>query len=278
MADLVVTMNVPMLQDLPGETLRGNTFIAKGLLDSSEIISDAVIDASKNIANSIENCGYEISRSIIASSQNVLLGLNRIADELERNNKTQEYYMLLKEIEKFEDYCIEHNIIKNVYSKIDLKPIKEIDEDEEDITFYEAKGLVIFVGNKICDIEEISIRLLMSPISVVATSILKYSGKDLGLSLPSYNKVEEKFWTTTHTLSELRKAILYSGCKDYNMFKAEYTLEQEEIISKHATKLLDIVSLIKQNICLNNLRTLHAQLRSAVRDYKIETAMANCSN
>lgn len=71
---------------------------------------------------------------------------------------------------------------------------------------------------------------------------------------------------------------MYSGCKDYNMFKAEYTLEQEEIISKHATKLLDIVSLIKQNICLNNLRTLHAQLRSAVRDYKIETAMANCSN
>lgn len=274
MTNLVVTTNVPILQDLPEDILRGNAFITEGLLDSSEIISDTVIDASKNIANSIENCGYEISRSIIASSQNVLLGLNRIADELERNNKTQEYYMLLKEIEKFEDYCIEHNIIKSVYSKLDLNPIREIDEDEENITFYEAKGLVIFVGNKICDIEEISIRSLMAPISVVATSILKYSGADLGLSLPSYSK----FLTTTHTLSELRKAILYSGCKDYNMFKAEYTVEQEEIISKHATKLLDILSLIKQNICLNNLRTLHAQLRSAVRDHKIKTVMVNCSN
>lgn len=245
--------------------------------NAAKIQAKTSIVCSEIMAKSIQNCGYEISRGIINSSKNLFLGLNRIADELEQNNKIQEYYMLLNEIEKFEDYCIQHNIIKSVYEKIDLNPIKEINEDEENITLDEAKGFVVLMGNKICDIEEIAVRSLMSPISVVATSILKHSGLDLGISLPCYDNITREL-LATNTLSGVRKAILYSGCNDYHILKEEYTVEQEKFISQHATKILDMVHLINQNICLINLRTLHAKLRSAVREHKITTAMAICNN
>lgn len=70
----------------------------------------------------IADSNKEIARSIFNSSKLILQGLNRIADELERKRKTEEYYLLLEKIELFEEQIIaKGGDLKKIYDEMEFE-------------------------------------------------------------------------------------------------------------------------------------------------------------
>lgn len=78
-----------------------------------------------------------IAQSIMKSSQILATSIENLTNEIERKNKMDEYYMLLKEIEQYEDTLMELKCFTEAYEKMDLVeiPIINIDRCEAEILY-----------------------------------------------------------------------------------------------------------------------------------------------
>lgn len=171
------------IEELGGANKCGYELIADSMDKMSLSITKGAVNIKKGL-NKIAEAGlmigqsnYQISRSILDASKTIFSGLNNIADVMERNNRTQEYYMLLKEIENYENYCIEHKIIGKVYETMDLNPIPTLEQYSND----DIHAFVYYVTCSGCSnieiIKKISTNTGVSPIVLVANALLSFDKK-----------------------------------------------------------------------------------------------------
>lgn len=119
--------------------------VAEQIKEAAQEIGRATKKAGKDISRSISRVtysideiaksNYDISQSIKQGAVKIFNGLGKISDEMERNNKVKEYYMLQKEIEEYEDWLIEHGLFKQVYDNIQIEETEELHISQEDIIF-----------------------------------------------------------------------------------------------------------------------------------------------
>ncbi len=121
--------------------------IAESIERSAQIKREAIEDASElnaraNVVGAIMQAraidevaesNYQISQSIKQQMTLYFKGLTKIASVTEQNSKVKEYYMLQKEIEQYEDWLIERNLIKRAYEEIELVKKEKVQISQKDI-------------------------------------------------------------------------------------------------------------------------------------------------
>lgn len=276
----------PVVTDIPsGEfvTIKQNTEVYgvsnQGVESASENVANALTTATHVTASAIEEGSYTVSRSIIAASRNILAGLNNIANAIEQDTKTKEFYNLLKEIEGFEDYLIEHKILKEAYQKMEIVEQKHI---ENDMTPLIAKGMTCLVGDDISIIETMAINSSQSPLTVLASLLLEH-GHSYRYDIIEINGLGERIeplaalrlrdYLDCGNINKMKYAIENTIKSLWDIYENALTPGQTHVVYEHTNKLLNIIPNINKNIELNNLRNLHLALRLAVREDKIKRAL-----
>lgn len=235
-------------------------------------IAVAQMEAAETIGNSIEKGSYQLSRQILQASRNIFLGLTSISSELERNNKMNEYYMLQKEIESYEDYLIENRIIKKVYSEMNLTKYENI----KPITTKEALDIAYILRGDTALLEEIMFQRKISPFEALLDLCHDpHIGRLFGIGDSFYKQSKEKqiseLWWSIDTNASIMKsemnAMIYSGATDKPLYS--------DRVLNSAGRLNTIINKINFEMSLNDLRNLHEALRCAVRNHKIELAMSS---
>ena len=266
---------------LPDATPKAARITHSGLVAATKDISDSIRDGSATIAKEIFPSAYEVSKSIFASSQNISLALNSISNEMERNNKQNEYYMLKRRIEEYEDYCIEHKIIKKVYEEMDLVEIPLI----ENLTVEQGCKLfcLLRLNSEVLSlIQNIVQTKLISPMeALVSLAHLGYSSKNYFISINgtdicidctdmAYKTLSEHKPNSSEVLNIFWKLADKSYCR----YSYEHSLYQNEIITL-VTRLIAVIDVCNREIGLTNLRNLYEGLEAGVRKYKLEAALVN---
>lgn len=235
-------------------------------------IAVAQMEAAETIGNSIEKGSYQLSRQILQASRNIFLGLTSISSELERNNKMNEYYMLQKEIESYEDYLIENRIIKKVYSEMNLTKYENI----KPITTKEALDIAYILRGDTALLEEIMFQKKISPFEALLDLCHDpHFGRLFCIGDSFYKQSKEKqiseLWWSIDTNASIMKsemnAMIHSGATDKPLYS--------DRVLNSAGRLNTIINKINFEMSLNDLRNLHEALRCAVRNHKIELAMSS---
>lgn len=229
-----------------------------------------------------------IAQSIMKSSQILATSIENLTNEIERKNKIDEYYMLLKEIEQYEDTLMRLKCFTEAYEKMDLVeiPIINIDECEAEI-LYEYNSRYDF--DKLI---KLSKHYLEHPLVLLSILITERENeliehKYMKRSFDVHPKVKELAENTKIGKEErIREAIKL--CTPQYVKKKEIEEEVKERYDKKVRaqegdiykayktedfyiKLSEEIENINREILLINLRKLHSELRRAVREYKIKS-------
>lgn len=165
--------------------------------------SISVIDSSpiyKSKATAISN--YLISESILNSFRNFSFLFDLYPDEIERKNKLDEYYMLLKEIDEYDNILMNFNCIEDAYSNLELVQHPTIKVDLHSLWMLASMPTKEFV-DKIMKatrhVHENPMKILSDLMSQNNIFVFDLNGKlysrlDKGIYIPLKVKIiEEKF-------------------------------------------------------------------------------------
>ncbi len=138
--------------------LEGMAMIAHSideLAKATDHVANNVLKGQKVVARS----NYEVAKSILTGSTNVLTGLMSISGEMERKNKTDEYYRLTDGIEQIEKELYEMGILKKAYDQLELIENPIIEMKEQDIKF-----LAEIFGKNLQNAQNIMCNSFISPV------------------------------------------------------------------------------------------------------------------
>lgn len=124
----------------------------------------------KNRKNAKKNA-MEIANSILNSANSVSGSINQIANEMERKNKLDEYYMLQDKITMFEEELFNIGQLDKAYDTMQLDKIPEIIVEEENI-----KMLVGIFSNSQAEFEKFKqtiIEFHMDPVELLKEYLIK---------------------------------------------------------------------------------------------------------
>ncbi len=124
-----------------GKTVGASNIIAgrnmsATILESSNLVSSSI--------SKMANSNYSISKSIKQGSLAIFKGLEKISDEMERSSKIEEYHMLQKEIEEYEDWLMNHGLLKHFYDNTQIEEMGKVQISQEEINFITS----IFCGEE----------------------------------------------------------------------------------------------------------------------------------
>lgn len=157
------------LANLSGSLVMSQHYVADKNAEALESMAQNTSEAIKLAGSDIAASNFAISKSILNASSNILFGINRIADEMERQNKLNEYYMLQKEITDLENELIEMQLIKRAYEEMTLSKIPNIELDDKKI----ATLVYLYTDSGLQKLKEVSLSNLISPFEVFNESITK---------------------------------------------------------------------------------------------------------
>lgn len=233
-----------------------------------------------------------IAQSIMKSSQILATSIENLTNEIERKNKMDEYYMLLKEIEQYEDTLMKLKCFTKAYEKMDLVEIPIINIDR-------CEAEILYDYNRSCDFDrliKLSKHYLEHPLVFLPELITEEENKrrerEHIMKEVDYFKKPRKLKsdsgvTREECMKERIRACAASTVPQYlspedvaEQIKKRYDKKvenQERDISKKYhiedfyIKLSESIENINREILLINLRKLHSELRRAVREYKIKS-------
>lgn len=108
-------------------TILASQNMATAMLESSNLLSSSITEMTKS--------NVSISQSVRQGAVTIFNGLGKISDEMERNSKINEYHMLQKEIEEYEDWLLHHGLLKQFYETVKIEKEDELHISQENIAF-----------------------------------------------------------------------------------------------------------------------------------------------
>lgn len=263
------------------------------------IIANAILD----LARVQQESAQQVAEAIITSSSNIAYSIRQVADEMERKNKLDEYYMLLDKIEQYEEELINRGVIKETYENMAIikYPTINLDErcqyllltlqDEERATLLATtkkngthpikvlENILSSTPNSWFGIEE-SHKVVLLKKERFEIPWVKWKIKEDGVYLTKEayeikigrlafcggtKKGEETFY---------KLALLGYETMGKRLIEFVYnSINDEEIakmkLNKRYPTLTSELDAINRDVQLANLRILYFQLRSALRTHKI---------
>lgn len=269
--------------------LSANSYTKKILVEEEfykepQEILNQIANSNLSIAKAEICSGKMISESIIKSSQILSNSLENLTNELERKHKLDEYYMLGREIEQYEDKLLELGCFDEAYEELNLFsiPMIYLNYDEARVLLSTLRKHVI-EPNVIKRTMELVKQHFEHPLVFLPRALYErelfyrrarfdsayrvrcdlYDTTSILLDSPKLDSPRLDDMPPLSTYEEKVKELYREFAKYPDNSGVKYTAEYVEI--------MDIINTVNREIALCNLRNLHSELRRIVRKYKIKS-------
>lgn len=181
------------------------------------------VETVQNIAETKTKAqkNYEAINNIFETCKDVLMSLNHIADEDERKNKLDEYYMLQREITNLEDKLSQMGNVKKAYSEISIEEIPTVQMNNLDIKFIlegcnneTLEKIKILSKGNLCSPMEIVFSLLANSTIFI---VPMYWDEDTDFAIKIAGIDIE--WMKTTDMFLIDKSFIIGGFKEKNIVK-----------------------------------------------------------